>query len=299
MLQCRENYGEYSHNDRCYSGLYNSLERLIETTEEFIKFINNMLPKLNMYSIFNEKIHKEVDRNFDIKEYAKRHSIDDLKNILNTYPSEDFQVLRMNLNILGLDLTFLGTGNLITMPFEFIDKSKDKSILITWLEVNYPTILESYERAVQAYSIGDSVGTMSHCRSVLTGIFSYKKRDDTSWLTGLQEACTDDKHLKDIISPKKIRTLQYIKKDDLSEDEYKEVKIDNKYNYPRFRTIDQIYSYLCDLGPHVTEGPNLIGDDIPISEKVNSEITNANDALMGLRMTEDILIWLYQKEQNA
>ena len=51
----------------------------------------------------------------------------------------------------------------------------------------------------------------------------------------------------------------------------------------------ELYSYLSDLGPHKDEAPMV--DGIPDSEKPNH-----NDAFMGLSMTEDMLICLYQNQ---
>lgn len=43
----------------------------------------------------------------------------------------------------------------------------------------------------------------------------------------------------------------------------------------------------CDLGAHITEGN--IDDGV-----VDSEVASMEDALWVLRMTEDMLIWLFQ-----
>ena len=52
----------------------------------------------------------------------------------------------------------------------------------------------------------------------------------------------------------------------------------------------QIYSFLSDLGPHKDEANLLNG-------QVDYETPTMKDAIMGLRFTESILIWLYQNQQ--
>lgn len=66
--------------------------------------------------------------------------------------------------------------------------------------------------------------------------------------------------------------------------------INLRYNYPRFKTVFQVYSYLSDLGPHKDEANLLNG-------QVDYEIPTMKDAIMGLRFTESILIWLYQNRE--
>lgn len=294
-LQCREVPGtwgqEYNHNPRCYYALH---EILLNTSsndfDTFIKLMNSIAYEININIIFDDKNVKYRD----IERVIEKNNATVSNNLLLKHPSKDFKKLRNNLNILGLDFSFDKEygENLIILPFEFINKMENKTVLIQWLGDNYPNILDAYEKAIKAYGNGDSEGTMAHCRNVITGIFSYSKRDNTKWLTGLQATCSKDKNLTDIERPNKIPDMKYVKKGDVPDEEYAQISAERKYNYPRFRLIHQVYSYLSDLGPHVAEAPLVDGTP-------DYEVVEPCDAFMGLRMTEDILIWLYQCEQNS
>ena len=39
----------------------------------------------------------------------------------------------------------------------------------------YFNVYESYEAARKAFANGDAVGCITHCRNIITGIFSYKR----------------------------------------------------------------------------------------------------------------------------
>ncbi len=54
-------------------------------------------------------------------------------------------------------------------------------------------------------------------------------------------------------------------------------------NYKKTRAIYSIYSMLSDYGTHRQEGA--------------IEVPSKEDSLMMLRMTEDIMIWIFQKKR--
>ena len=56
---------------------------------------------------------------------------------------------------------------------------------------------------------------------------------------------------------------------------------------PHSNPILQKKPLLCALGAHINEG-NIVGSDIELEE------VSLEDAFLALRMTEDMLIWLYQ-----
>lgn len=64
--------------------------------------------------------------------------------------------------------------------------------------------------------------------------------------------------------------------------------MNQRYQYPRYNLIYKLYSYLSDLGAHKNEGNKLQ------SGGVDSEDCSMEDAFLGLRMTEDMLVWVYQ-----
>ncbi len=58
-------------------------------------------------------------------------------------------------------------------------------------------------------------------------------------------------------------------------------------NIQDINLIYKLYSFTCALGAHITEG-NVNG------ENIDFETATLEDAFMALRMTESVLIWLYQ-----
>lgn len=279
-LRCREvpgTYGrEYMYDDRIYSVLHEIFIKLYSDFDAFTKLFNCIAMKMNIYNLFNLD---SVDLD-DVDKAAKKRK---LNFLLDKYPSKEFKRIRNSLNTLGLDFIFDDEygDDLRVLSFEFTDKSKDKEVLIEWLYKNYPNILESYENAIKSYGNGDGVATLSHCRNIIEGIFTYEKGDKPKWLNGLKNACRRDKNIENIERPYDVIKLINNKGE----------SINSKYNYPRFRIIYQAYTYLCDLGSHVNGAPII--DNKPDYEK-----TQMCDALMGLRITEDILIWYYQSESN-
>jgi hypothetical protein len=281
---------DYEHNSRCYSALHRIFSNLVEDFSMFTGLINSISNESSKWFIFTGSKSMSTD---EIIEKLEKNSFNENNALLNQYASKSFKRLRNNLNILGLDFSFdkEEAADLIILPFEFSDKTEDKSILTEWLETNYPGILTSYEKAISAYGRPDYEATLTHCRSVLTGIFSYSKGESDKWIKGLQVACEKDKNLKNIVSPHNISTFKFAKKSDMTSAEYESLDRNKKYNYPRFKTIYQLYSFLSDLGAHITEAPSVNG--VPDTETIDM-----CDALMGLRMTEDVLIWLCQSQKN-
>ncbi len=287
-IRCTDNWNQiYEHDDRCYSALLEIFSCTIDDFAIFIKIINSIVSKINMYSIFNEGIFKAFkygSRGFDLDVELSKCDFERKIKLLNEYNSKDFKHLKSNLNILGLDITFdeLENDKLVVKAFSFIKKVEDKSIMISWLGRYYPNILESYEAAIKMHGEGNSVECLVNCRNVLTGIFSYSKDEQTKWYKGLQKACKTDKNISNIQSPSNISNWKYNPHD---------ADKNKRYNYPRFKTIVQLYSFVSDLGAHKDEG-NIING---IVDHEKPELT---DALLGLRMTEDVLIWLYQNRKN-
>lgn len=154
----------------------------------------------------------------------------------------------------------------------------DLNFINQWLEVKYSDISECYTNARKAYGNGDFIGCITHCRSIITGIFSIKKDDGREWYNGLQKVCHADKNILNIQQSKKISKIRY---------EVHSQDINERYQYPRFNLINKLYVMTCDLGAHITEGN--IDDGV-----VDSEVASMEDALWVLRMTEDMLIWLFQ-----
>lgn len=86
---------------------------------------------------------------------------------------------------------------LSAMPFtDSLSKSSfDNNVLLQWLSGKYSNISTEYIDAVKAYSVGDETACITHCRSVITRVFSYKKTEQRKWLDGLRTVCNKDKNI--------------------------------------------------------------------------------------------------------
>ncbi|WP_346889386.1 hypothetical protein [Clostridium sp. UBA1056] len=279
---------EYYHNDRCYSALNEILGRLEEEQNKFLSLVNSIIDKINILKIFDVDIDKKLKKRsaygfgslFDIEEYLEKKSIIDKNIILKNYPSKEFKLLRSNINMLNLDIVFTDDG-LRVIPFanRVVESSyDDDNILIHWLADNYSDIEKSYTDAIKAYSNGDEVGCIAHCRNTITGIFTINKQEQRKWKDGLKKACEKDKNIANITKIDDIPIMKYSENSP---------NIDNRYQYPRYNLIYRVYTFCCALGAHANEG-NIT------TNGVDCEVTTMEDAFMALRMTEDVLIWLYQ-----
>jgi hypothetical protein len=285
-----EAYGNYPsernlyHNEKCYNGLYETFKELEYSQGGLIKLLNIIASKLSEYHVFIENAEKAIKKEMPkikdmyLDEFLKVISTEEKNQLLNKFAGKEFQQLKINVNILGLDITYDEDG-LCTIPFTSSLRTStfDNNILMQWLTLKCPKIAKSYSDAMKAYSLEDKVGCISHCRNIITGIFTYKKDEQTKWLDGLQKVCSKDKNIMNVLA-NKVGTFNY---------NANATDPNARYQYPRFNLIHKLYSYTCALGAHINEGAvNEAGVDF---ESVSME-----DAFLSLRMTEDVLIWLYQ-----
>lgn len=274
---------EYYHNDRCYSALNEILWGLEDEKDIFLGLLNNIADKIYIPNVFDVDIDKRLNQRndfgtFDIEKYLEKKDLADRNKLLTSYPSKEFKLLRSNINILNLDVQFTDDG-LRVIPFtnRVVENSFDDNILIHWLYKNYPTIKDSYTDAIKAYSNGDDVGCIVHCRNTITGIFTINKQEQTKWMDGLKTACNKDKNITNVTA-NKIHSIKY---------NINSSNVNERYQYPRYNLIYNLYTFTCALGAHANEGNKT-------QDGVDSEVTTMEDAFMALRMTEDVLIWLYQ-----
>lgn len=278
---CRDDEKIFRHNDRCYNALNEIFNELEINSEDFLKLFNSIANKISLTNVFIEDIEECIPRNkfkyMSINEYLDTLDIYEKNKLLKDYSNKEFNLLRNNLNIIELDICFNGEG-LTIKPF--IKHAKevefDDNILLQWLE-RYPNIHRRYLDAIKAYSRGDSAGCIVHCRNIIEGIFSYKKDEQRKWLDGLAKACHMDKN----IDKAKVTDILKYRYNANSND------INERYQYPRFNLIYKLYAFECALGGHIDSGNK-------IENRVDHEEVIQADAFMSLRMTEDVLVWLYQ-----
>lgn len=280
------------HNDSCYTALLETLMHL-EDQQELIRFLNSILDKLSLVAVFHEDIENNLktdgyryryDHFFDINEFIASLKPEEKNKVLRKYPSLNFKSLLQNLQLLGFDVCLDQDNYLIALPFsDCIRGSKfNTSLLDVWLHSEYENIAKSYTNAIRSYSNNDSVACISHCRNIITGIFSTKKDPQRKWMDGLKKVCANDRNINKI-DANKIHTINYNAND---------ANENNRYQYPRYNLIYRLYAFSSALGAHINEGNTT-------SEGVDSEIALPEDAFLCLRMTEDMLIWLYQNSINS
>lgn len=156
--------------------------------------------------------------------------------------------------------------------------------LETWLCKTYPEIYSTYTSALDAFKDGHAGLCIEACRTTLTGIFSkYKGPDDfAKWQRGLGNISDelpggrfgiDNKadFKQAIASPSQTDLSEFFKENPNGK-------------FTKTRAIYSIYSMMSDYGTHRQEG--------------TPETPSINDALMMLRMTEAILIWIYKSTTN-
>lgn len=286
-----ENYGwgrsdrNLYYNDKTYNAIFESFKELEYRFDALVKLLNNMAEKISLYRVLEQDIEKMIKSEYPkikgtyLDECFEQLDNDKKNNIINKYSIKNFKTLRRNLNILGLEIIY--SDDMFTIV-PFTDRGSeanfDINVINQWLNSKYPNVSESYEAARKAFSNGDEVGCITHCRNIITGIFTYKKDDGREWYSGLQKACNADKNISTLANAKTIPSIKY----DVHSDDEKQ-----RYKYPRFNLINKLYVLTCDLGAHINEGN--VTDGI-----VDFETATIEDALLALRITEDMLIWLYQ-----
>lgn len=285
-----ENEVQFYHNDKCYNALYETFKELQDEQEELKKLLNSIANKISIRNIFSDNIERKIKknnykiRNMDIIEYLEVIDLIEKNQLLNEYANKSFNALRHNFNILELDFSFDKDEEeqLCIIPFTdgIRESSFDNNILLQWLSKRYPNIEESYIKAMKAYSMDDGVGCISHCRNIITGIFTYEKDEQKKWFDGLKKACKKDKNINNI----NVNDIPKVSYNINSPD------VNNRYQYPRYNLIYRLYCLTCALGAHKNEG-NLNNGTVDFEE------VKIEDAFMTLRITEDVLIWLYQSNE--
>lgn len=271
-------------NDMTYNAIFESFKELEYRFDDLVKLLNCMAEKMVLYRVIESDI-EELQREYPrIKNKGFEDFFFDITNdkknmIINQYATKNFKLLKNNLNSLGLEI-FWDEDRFCVVPFtrRSIESAVDLNVINQWLRSRYENVCDSYVAARKAFSNGDGVGCITHCRNVITGILSYKKDEGREWYNGLQKVCHKDKNILTLTNAKAIPNIKY---------DVHSADIKQRYKYPRFNLINKLYIFTCDLGAHINEG-NVV------DSSVDSEVATMEDALFALRMTEDMLIWLYQ-----
>lgn len=145
-----------------------------------------------------------------------------------------------------------------------------------WLYNNYSDVYDSYTSAISSFTTGHYGTCIEACRTTLVGLFSKHKGTEgfAKWLRGISNLAgeLDNNTLVELNNE-----IAKLSKSDLAEffNENKNGK------FTKTKAIYTIYSMMSDYGTHRNEG--------------TVETPTHEDSLMMLRMTDDILLWIYMK----
>ncbi|WP_095022173.1 hypothetical protein [Bacillus thuringiensis] len=288
--------GVFKNENPSFEQFFSSIKTILhkvyqggDNAEEFTLFLGTIVEEIKIEDLFDDTslafLPRKYQRSLDpIGDFFKEKSEEECQDYIIKNAKDDFQLLKNNLNILNLDI-FFRKGRLNLKPFTEQSNGvlRNTSILLEWLEGNYPNVAKLYQEAIDNYIAGNSVSCISNCRNIITGFFShYKDNGNRSWTKGLQNISTDT-YIENVTAPNNIAQGRANTK----------IIFDgpNEFKYPRFSLIYSLYTLTSDLGAHTAESPKIEGVLYP-------ERTTLNDALLSLRMTEDVLIWSKEQLKN-
>ena len=190
----------------------------------------------------------------------------------NRMEENDFLMLNNYLEILGYELkrehiednyeNDLYKFSLIQFSNGAVERQEDKTILVKVLKDKHSDLIQYYLEAISNYGNSEYKSCVDNTRSLFEGFF--KKVDiNNDYAKGILSATGEiviDESSTQLVSMKKI--LNYW--------------LEKHKGANRYRLFVSMYSAMSGLGTH--------GEEVPSKE----------DALMFLRMTEDILIWCFQ-----
>ena len=183
---------------------------------------------------------------------------------------DDIEKMQNYLEVLGYKLEFdddwRGHYNYSLSPYTegALEREKDVSYLVNMLQKYNSELITYYTEAISTYGNSEYQGCISNCRTLFEKIFKYEDNDG-NYQKGIL------KITKEEVSSNPPR---------LSINGIFNYWLNNQKGFNRYRLFITLYSLMSALGPH--------GEEIP----------SKSDALMCLRITEDILIWYFQTKEN-
>lgn len=219
-----------------------------------------------------EKTCFAICQEIESNKKALGNFLKEIFNRTNRMDENDFLMLNNYLEVIGYELKRehieddydydLYKFTLIPFSEGAIKRQEDKTVLVKILEQKYPDLLQYYLEAISNYGNSEYKSCVDNSRSLFEGFFK-KLNVNNDYAKGILAAtgeCVIDESSTKLTSIKKIFNYW----------------LTNHTGANRYRLFVSMYSAMSGLGTH--------GEEIPTKE----------DALMFLRMTEDILIWCFQ-----
>lgn len=186
------------------------------------------------------------------------NDIDNFKNYL--------EILGYKLNIKKDNYYY--SYSLLPYTEGVLERQSDVSYLVNMLNQNNSNLLSYYTEAISTYGNSEYQGCIGNCRTLFEKLFSSLDNDNNDYAKGILNATNEVVPTSNSKTPK------------LSIKSIFTYWIETKKGFNRYRLFITMYSLMSALGPH--------GEEIPSKE----------DALLCLRITEDILIWYFQKNDS-
>lgn len=217
-------------------------------------------PELGMLKVCNRIKHEKELLNEFINEIFRR-----LDNI-----EDDFLLRQISncVQLLGYELQIESTeiGERYSIQYLSsgeIERQREMSVMRKELNINHPDILRYYNEALETYSNGNFKSCIDNCRTAYEKIFAILDSENGDYLRGILSATGETIIENGAELKSKNKIFKYW--------------LEKNKGANRYRIMATLYSGMSGLGPH--------GEDNPSQE----------DALLILRMTEDVFLWLIQK----
>ena len=160
------------------------------------------------------------------------------------------------------------------------DRFKESGMLENWLSKVHAGVYECYEAAIDAYKDGHAGLCIESCRTCIVTLFEQYKGTEAfaKWIRGVYNFSEEN-------GKTTIEDLNKALKKDLKKEDIADFFIENRNGaIKKTKAIYSIYSMLSDYGTHR-------GED-------HEEKPSMDDALLSLRFTESILVWVSKVHTN-
>lgn len=183
-----------------------------------------------------------------------------------------FEKITYTLNFLGYELTVIEEDDYGNISYLLgylsigeVKRQEDMTLMRKEINAINSAVLTHYNEALETYSNGNFKSCIDNCRTAFEKFFSKFDSINEDYLKGILNV-TNEKIIDDngVELSSRNKIFKYW--------------LDKKKGANRYRTFATIYSAMSGLGAH--------GEDNP---------TQA-DALLFLRMTEDVFLWFIQKK---
>lgn len=273
---------KYSHRVICKNGDGKSLLECAGLSSLYKKYEEYLTPywfngswknesdKFNPGFVVNE-ICSEIKSNKKALSMFLNEFLDRIREI----DEDDISIMENYLEVLGYKLEIKENYDSYDITYKYslspytegaFDRREDVSYLIKMLNKHHSELVTYYTEAVSTYGNSEYQGCIGNCRTLFEKFF--KKLDINS------------DYAKGILKVTK-ESISYSNPPRLSIKRIFTYWLENQKGFNRYRLFITMYSLMSALGPH--------GEEIPSKE----------DALMCLRITEDILIWCFHNEISS